>query len=372
MARMESRRFMTTSFVIALLGATLVGCGWRLETPDPGPPSPDANEQARDAAAIAEAAFIESLEYADPIGPGGEWLIEYETRAAPAHLEALGGVYDPFPEVSPTPSVSPTASPTVAPFGPFSFSRFAGLARNAALEGALTVEDPDLALLLASIGLSHAAALRLQSEEDILFLQSKGDPTVADDAMPVSDAISPSADRPLPLSSTPVLASFGPALLVPEETALPEETLEELIVLHDDAAYVSEVVAARAEGSLRGVAYQRSLLHQARAEALAALAEADPRGPSYVTDRARLASNETMMALLSEVEGNLADAYIAAFADVIASDADTPSERTWLLSGAYDALVASILLSTGPGELSTFPGVTVSEETEPSAAPTGG
>lgn len=324
---------------MVLLGLTLVGCAWRFDSPDPALPSPDADESARDAVALAEAELVASLEEASPAGPGGEWLLAYESRAADAHLEALGGVYDPYPDPSPSPTSSDDPG-----FGPSSFTRYASFARDAAIEASLTAEDPDLALLIASIALSDAAALRLQSEED---------------ARAAGVEVYTSVDRLLPLPSALDPAVYGPSVLLPEATSLPEATLEELILLHDYAAYVDEVVAARAEGSLRGVAYQRSLLHQARAEALVALADVDPRGPSYVTDRTRLASNETMEALLSEVEAGLADAYVAAFGQVVAGDADSPVERIWLLNGAFDAGVASFLWAPSPEDVPMFPGVDV-------------
>ncbi|MBN2176143.1 MAG: hypothetical protein JW722_00625 [Demequinaceae bacterium] len=351
---MKTRRPMTTAALVCLaLSAT--ACEWRLETPDPSPLIPDATEAVRDAAAVAEARLVEALPYADPGGPGAEWLYEFESLASDVHLDALGGVYDPYPDPAPDPS--PTSDPSL---GPTSFSRFASLARDAAVEGALTVEDADLALLLAAIGLSHAAALRLQSEED---------------ARASGVEVDVSADRLLPLP--PGLADTDPSVsmaLVPEATLLSEETLTGLILLTDYAVYVFQLVAARAEGPLRGVAYLRSLLLEERAAALVSLVGSDPRGPSYVTDRTRLASNEAMEDLMSEVEADLADAYVAAFAEVVKGDADSVEERAWLLSAAFDALVGSWVHGVEPGEAPMFPGVTVPgyAPREPAPSPSAG
>ena len=104
----------------------------------------------------------------------------------------------------------------------------------------------------------------------------------------------------------------------------------------------------------------------ARAKALVALAETDPRGPSYVVDRARLSDNDTMAALAASIEADIADLYIQAFGDVVkaGAPADTLSERAWLLSSAYDALADS--LSWGdpaPDSVAAFPGVSVGADT---------
>ena len=343
MARMGTvGRATRITLVLAVATVALSACSWRLETPSPSPLTPGAYERDRDAAAIAEARLVASLGDARPAGPGGAWLASYEAQAAPAHLEALGGVYVAHPRVAaPTPSA--TAGPAV---GPSEFVRLAAFARDAELEGALSCDDPDLALLLASIGLADAAAIARQAERDAAF--AGADVTVSRDRIP-----------PLP-------DGVAPASLSPDATSLPEQTLENLISAHDYAAYVYEVIAARATGDMRGVAYSRGILHASRAKALVALAETDPRGPSYVVDRARLSDNDTMAALAASIEADIADLYIQAFGDVVkaGAPADTLSERAWLLSSAYDALADS--LSWGdpaPDSVTAFPGVSVGTDT---------
>lgn len=364
MARMKRRR--PGKAVVPLVAASLAasafamtGCGWRLETPDPSPLVPDQTELARDAAAQAEARLLEALPYASPGGPGSEWMLRFEEVSAGAHVDALGGVYDPYPlpstspSLSPSPDPSPSANPSL---GPTSYSRYAEFARNAAVEGALTVEDADLALLLASIGLSHAAAIQLQVEENARALGYEV-PQIADRLLP------------LPLGFA---YDEGPATstdLVPASTSVPEETLVDIILQHDYAVYVCEVVAARASGELRWIAYDRSLLHEERADALVALLGYDPRGPSYVTDRSRLGSNEDMEALLAEVEGDLAVLYVRAFGEVVAEGGDSVADRAWLLSSAFDALVASWLRLPGPEDAPAFPGLSLPGYSEPEPSP---
>lgn len=378
MARMETRHRPTAVLLTAALVLTPVlaasGCGWRLETPDPSPLVPDETEAARDAVAQVEARLVEALAYAEAETPGSEWLLEYEEVAAGAHLEALGGAYDPYP--NPTPDPSPSPDPRL---GPTSFSRYAAFARDAAIEGALTVEDPDLALLLASIGLSHAAALRLQSEEDSRAAGFGAD-QIVDRVPPLpSDALEATLAA---AESTVDVASATSTDLVPTSTSVPEETLLELILLHDYASYLCEVVAARAVGDLRWIAYLRSLIHQDRTDALVALTATDPRGPSYITEREEIGANEDMEALLAEVEGDLAVLYLSAFEEVVTLESeaadiapgqvhtDAPT-RTWLLSAAFDALMASWLRLPGPESAPVFPGVSVPGYTpiEPSPLP---
>jgi hypothetical protein len=387
MARMETRQRPAAVIAVAALVLAPVlaasGCGWRLETPDPSPLVPDETELARDAAAQAEARLVEALDYAEAETPGSAWLLGYEEAAAGPHLEALGGAYDPYPD--PTPDPSPSPDPRL---GPTSFSRYAAFARDAAIEGALTVEDPDLALLLASIGLSHAAALRLQSEEDSRAAGFDAD-QIVDRVPPLpSKALEATLSASASVAANPVdvttvnVASVTSTDLVPAETSISEETLLEIIVLHDYAMYLCEVVAARAVGDLRWIAYLRSRIHQDRMDALVALTSSDPRGPSYITEREEVGANEDMEALLAEVEGDLAVLYIRAFGEVVALESEAvdvaPGQvhtdyatRTWLLAAAFDALMASWLRMPGPESAPVFPGVSVPGYTpvEPSPLP---
>jgi hypothetical protein len=341
----------------ALLTMSLSACSWRIDTPPPPLPSADETELARNAAAVAESRVVDSLADAVPTGPGEVWLLAFESGAAPAHLDALGGVYVPYPWVSPTASAPP---PTTSAPPPTTFVSALEQARDTDLALALTVDDPDLALLLASIGLSHAAALAAQADAD---------------ARAAGVTVDRSADRiPPPADGQ----TFGP--LVPTATDVPAETIDALIVLHDDAQYAYEVVTARASGLMRGEASARGILHGQRAKALLTLVNDDPRGPSYVLPPlGAIGDLPTLREVVRQIEANIATAYLATFAELVSADTpdaiDTSPERAWLLAGAYDALVASVLWgdpideivapgaqpsgTSAPGTLAEFPGITV-------------
>jgi len=356
----------TTASIVGLIAvsmtASLAGCSWRLETPAPSWPSPSAAEMARNEAALAEARIVDSFAVAAPVGLGGKWLLDFETTAAPSHLDALGGVYVPYPDEATEPDPSDRGNDG----DPREFFHAVEAARDTELTLALTVDDPDLALLLASMGLSHAAALAAQVDED---------------SRAAGVTVTRSLDR-VPPSVGDV--AFGP--LVPMDTTVPVETLDRLIVLHDEAQYAYEVVTARATGKMRPDAYNRGLLHGTRARALLALVPDDPRGPSYVLpDRGEVGDLTALRLIVRDVESSLSDAYLAAFAALIAPDGlggtDGQAERAWLLAAAYDALVASVLWGdpapwddvplpagldepevsdvSAPGDLDAFPGITL-------------
>ncbi|MHB8961434.1 MAG: hypothetical protein ACYDAN_17645, partial [Candidatus Limnocylindrales bacterium] len=203
---------------IALAAASLTGCSWRLESPDPSSPVADVNDAARNDAALAEARIVDALGVAAPSGPGGEWLLAFEVEAAPLHLDALGGVYQPYPApLEPAPSQSPDST---SASGPTEYSRAASFARDAELGGALVATDADLALLLASTGLSHAVALAVQAEQD-----ARANGT---DVARMGERVPP----PVPGQD-----EFA---LIPNATAVSTAALADLAFAHDHAQYVLE------------------------------------------------------------------------------------------------------------------------------------
>ncbi len=318
MARMGTMRKRAAVVALgAVLLASASGCQLRRETSPPVTPTATQYDVLRNEAAQREAAVLDALAVTTGAQtPGQEFLIQAETAFATPHLDALGGVYVPFPSASPTASVTP--SPTL-PQPPSAVVIAAAHARDEDLSDALIAEDPELALLLASIGLSHAEALGVGAYQDVI---ASGDAPLAE-------------ERPAPG------AAF--ADLVPASTALDEDTLEGIIVAHDYAAYVYEVIAARTKGDARTQALARSRIHEKRADDLVALATTDPRSPAYVVDRDQFEDADAMDALARETEAGIADRYIATFAIAARLGDAGLADRAWLISGAYDSLVQGLL-----------------------------
>ena len=123
------------------------------------------------------------------------------------------------------------------------------------------------------------------------------------------------------------------------------------------------MIAARSSGDARTAALERSRIHEARADALVAIAGADPRVPAYVIDHADLADEESMAALARTTEAGISDRYVTAFAGAAEAGTAGSSDRGWLLAGAYDALVQSLVW---PGatidDADALPGVTLPGE----------
>ena len=270
--------------------------------------------------------------------------MQAETAFVAPHLDALGGVYVPFPAATPSagPSSSPSASAAPAP-KPKSLIRAVADARDADLAAALVADDPDLALLLASIGLSHAESLAVGAYQDAIAAGSA------------------------PLAAERTMAGAPFADLAPDTTALDAETLEGIIVAHDYAAYAYEVIAARSSDDARSQALERSRIHDRRADELVAIAAADPRVPAYVIEHANLDSDDAMAALARSTEAGISDRYITAFYGAAEAGAPGLADRGWLLAGAYDSLVQSLLWPGAvPAEADALPGV-VLPETQPAS-----
>ena len=348
MARMRTSRYVGATILLASLATgALTGCSLRLETPPVPVPSPDQYELLRDAAAHDEARVLDALPAATAAiatgtgasTPGRDYFVQVEAASATPHLDALGGVYVPFPSATPSPSTTP--SPSASPpreQGVASLTRKVAEARDDDLAAALVAEDPDLALVLASIGLSHGASLAVGVYQDAIAAGSA------------------------PLASERRMPGGAFADLVPAATTLDGATLEGIIVAHDYAAYAYEVIAARSSDDARTQALERSRIHARRADELVAIAGADPRSPAYVIDDARFDDDATMAALASETEAGIADRYVTAFFGAAQAGATALGDRGWLLAGAYDALVQGPLWS-GPTAEGTdpLPGVVLPE-----------
>ncbi len=334
MARMGIvRRSAAGVAVGALILASLTGCNLRRETLPIVTPSPDQYEQLRESAAQSEAGVIDALALEDVgVGTAGyAGFVQAEIAFTTPHLDALGGVYVPFPNA--TPSASPSASPASVPQNK-SLTRAAADARDADLASALIADDPDLALLLASIGLSHAVALAVGAYQDAIAAGSA------------------------PLAAERLMVGAPFAELVPASTGLDAATLEGIIVAHDYAAYAYEVIAARSSGDARTQALARSRIHEHRADELVAVAVADPRVPAYVIEHEDLDGDDAMAAFARVTEAGISDRYVTVFFEAAQGGSSGLGDRGWLLAGAYDALVQSLLWpGATPTDADPLPGV---------------
>ena len=266
----------------------------------------------------------------------GETIITSHERAAnPVYAAIWGPVYVPFP------SASPTASPSQAPPAP-SLRAAREAAQLHAFSEALGNADAQAAYAFAAMAVARGVVDTYAEYVDAVDAGERS----ADDG---GDGVIPDlvAERPLAIGG-----DEWP--LVPVVSALDTETVASLIVAHDRAQYVYEVVAARSGGEDRARASERALLHRSRAADLVAIAGTDPRGPGYVIDLAALAETDTRNGLLRSAERELAGTYLEALADAPSDD------RAWLMSGAHDALAAeAVWPGFAPEELPVLPGHTL-------------
>ncbi|WP_084076806.1 hypothetical protein [Demequina sp. NBRC 110057] len=324
---MRISRAAATTVAALVAASTLGGCSWRLETEDPVWPSPDAVTVTRDDAAQREQAVIDAVDDAGEDGADAV-LAAYESVAAPERLEALGGVYVAYPDASVTPTATPAPEPSAADA--------VAAARDGDLADALATADDGLAFLLASAGLSHALTAWYATWAEQAFLDT--DTAVVEERLLETDAIDGVA-------------------VTPSDTSLDGATLSALVVEHDRARYLYEVMAAKAADAEREQWLARRDIQGARAEALASLPGVDDaRQAVYVVDNATVTDTATRTATARGTETDLGGAY-AALMDG-ADDADLP----WLLGAAFDAYAQAAAYAepgTDDAAIPALPGLTV-------------
>lgn len=295
---------LTRASAVVLVVVALAGCSWRVETPTPAWPSPDAVTQTRDAAAEREHEIVQAAASAGTGGtPVGVVLSEIEGVLAPERLDALGGLYEPYPTASPTPTEAEA---------PPNLTDAVAAARDSNLADALVTEADDLALLLSSAGLSHALCGWY--------------------ATWVADAIGAATESVVAERTLPSEALGDGAALVPASASLATETLAELAVLHDQGRYAYEVMAARAIEDERDQWLARRDIQAARGEAFAALTGVeDHRTATYVL----LSDSTTDPAARVETARNFELGAGATYTALLAET--TTDQWPWLLHAAFDA-----------------------------------
>jgi hypothetical protein len=244
------------------------------------------------------------------------------------HAEQLGGVY-----VSGLPA--PTGSPTATPVTPATASVAEVLeqlaaATRTALTDADAVTDGPLARLVASVATARAElATRLAQA------------TGAELPALVPDA--PAA----PVDPTP-----SPDGSAPPTDGLSPTELGVLALVHDEAGYGFEVIAAKLSAEQRATAASAATAHRARSEDWAATAgidgtAQDPRRAAY-TLPAGIEDPTVATALGRTLETAIADAYANAVAQA------GPGTRAPLLAGLRTATVDAAAWGATPVP---FPGL---------------
>ncbi|MEZ0449672.1 DUF4439 domain-containing protein [Cellulomonas sp. ICMP 17802] len=315
--RGRPRRGIVRALAAAVTVLTLAACGLRAETPAPVEPSPDAIEQVRartvaDSLALAEAATAAAQlpdGAVDPVAP----VLADVTSFSGQHADQLGGVY-----VSglPTPTGSPTTAPPPATATVGEVLAQLATAAATARADADALTDGPLARLVASVATSRAElATRLAH-------------ATGTEVPPVPDATATATASPAPTPS-------GTALV----DGLTADELGALALVHDQAGYGFEVVAAKLSGDQRSTAAAAAAAHRSRSEEWAQAAgidgsAQDPRRASY-TLPAGLDDPAVATTLARTLETAVADAYATAVAQA------APGSRAPLLDGLRDATDAA-------------------------------
>lgn len=305
-AHRRARAAGRAAAVAGLLACATVlgGCAdLRLETPPPATPTPDAVEivrerTARDATDLAALATEAALSAPEAVAT----VLGRVAEASLAHAEAFGGVYDPFPGVTPEPTSSPDVgagatvapTPTAPPADAAAVLDALAAAAGTARTDADAAPDGDLGRLLASVWASRTLL---------------GETLTA----AVAAAASPEA------AATPTADAAPPVPEVPTEPPLGVDAadLATLVTSEDAAGMVWEVVAARSADAARADATARAVLHRDRAEDWAVVAglartDADPRLAAYDLPEELVvdgATAEAMAAVTTDVEAALGVTY---------------------------------------------------------------
>lgn len=320
--RARPARAVAFALAAGLAAGPLAGCAaLRVESGPAVTPSADAVEQARQRQAVGAARVQAAADAADATSDEAKAAIADVRAAAGAQLDALGGVWVPFPEpTSTSTSTVPTATSTSSPPEPL----LDVLAEESAsaLADAATVSDGRLARLFASIGVERRlAAARLAVAEG---------------------AEAPATAAPVDPEQIPV--------------GLSAIALEPAIASEDALGLAWEVTAARSSDATRAEAAAIAAEHRARAATWATVTQVagtglDPRRASYDLPQAVLDPEADAPERIAALAG-LEDELAALWLDLVVTAA--PGARTPLI----DAFAAAAQHSAGlTGTVPALPGI---------------
>lgn len=335
----------------------LSACDLRLETDQTPFPSPDATTVSRNLLADAEAAVLAA---ATEAGASADAVATGAAATAQAHLDALGGVYVPYPGTTPSPTVSPAATPGLA--------EAIDALRATAEDVAVSTDDANLALFARSIDLDWALRELWAARSAAIAAADEAAALASASPTPESTTSDPAAATPEPLpgdqgaslfpladGTTDDAAGFAPDAA----TGIGEEALSALALAEDEARFAYETIAAWEFGDLQAEVLDRSRLHGERSDAFAALLTSklhasDPRTPLYQLRDAKLPDPGSRESLERSIELDLGARYAALLDGASAADA------AWLLNAAFDSY-ARAMATAGftTAELPTLPGLKV-------------
>lgn len=311
-------RVLVAGAVVALAGL-LAGCGLRLETPPPAPPTPGVSELARQRT-IADAIKLEVLAAAPGGDPADPVTVIRSTVVAQAgeHLAQLG--VNPAGLATPRPTSDPSPVPTAAKPAATTPDVVAQLVQAAttARTDAAAVPDGPLARLLASVSVARLLLAR---------------------------SLAAASGAPAPELPAVTVPGSVPAGAAPS-------ALSALVLGEDEAGYGFEVIAAKLSDAARSSALDRATVHRARADQWASLAQIartrlDPRRAAYALP-AGLDDPAAATALAQSLELSLAASYAS-----LVTDAE-PGSRPVLVDALTEASAQAGAWGAPPA---AFPGL---------------
>ncbi|WP_182113583.1 DUF4439 domain-containing protein [Actinotalea sp. JY-7876] len=361
-----TRPHRRTRPLVAVLAVVLVtilaGCGLRLETPAPVAPSPDAAESLRQRA-TADALAVQVLASAVATAatdPTVQALATTTGTASDAHVEALGGVYEPFPDATAAPESPETAEPSddAAPSDDAEPSDDAAPSDDEPV----TPDDASSAAPTAGATPPTPTAAELVALLDETAASARADAATTDDGGLARLLASIAVGRTLLADALagPAAVTERPALELAPVEGLPAGVsaadVNDVVQSEDALGYAWEVAAARRSGDARAAAAAAARDHRERAETWATAAgvaatDSDPRRVAYGLPPALLDAASDPAAVDAELAG-LQERLTASYASLVAQAA--PQARTVLV----DALLAAARATTAlTGVVPAFPGL---------------
>ncbi|MHB1289138.1 DUF4439 domain-containing protein [Georgenia sp.] len=284
----------------------LAGCGVRLDSPPPTVPVPDDVEVVRQHEATLAATLALDVPQITTADPAVTAQLELVADQARAHADALGGVWEPWPDGVPAGVTVPEPVSPPAPATAEDVLALLAAGAASARDEALTTPDDALAatLVATSISRAHAAA-------DLAGVL--GLPVTTPEAAPLSR------------EALVARGADGPTVLV-----------------LDAARYALETVAARSDGPVRQAARERVASLQSLIDTALAAGAPDGRLPAYDLEA------EDPAAVAAAAEARLLEHWLFSLTLV------APGERGDLVAAAQDA--ADRVRAWG-GTLGALPGL---------------
>ncbi len=310
------------ALLAALLAAVLLGgCSLRLETDNPHAPTPDAVEVIREAMVLDVLTIRGSAETLMTTGGNDDAttaVLQDILTASTAHLEALGGIYDPGPDyvvaqAEPTPSQAPPTLETLTA----TLADAANRTRSA-LEATAAPLDARLFATIATAHYGYALSLA----------------NAADTALPDIDL---------------VRAAVNPELPIPAE--LETSDYQSLVVTQDAIGYIREMWGLHLDGNRKDRVLAQSRSDRDRARTLASRSGLidtadDPRELFYEFDR-DITRQRAARRTIAELRLAQVHRFSALLPDV--ASGERANLLDWMVQSYHDALRTGATPEPFPG-----------------------